>query len=162
MKSQNFVLGNRKLLLMLWLLFFGMTQTISAQDRTSGEVGIGFQAGQPTGVSVKIYKPNSWSPDFLAAWDLNDFFFLNVHAIKENHIGDSQRFHFFYGPGAFIGIDDRPKEFDDEVVIGLSGSFGLSLVFGDFEFFVQGTPRLSLIDSTNFDLGGGFGVRFYL
>ncbi len=162
MKNRNVIFRITKAFFIALIFLFGMNQSAEAQSRTSGEVGIGIQAGQPTGLSLKIYKPNGWSPDFLAAWDLDDFFFLNLHGIKEHHLGDSQRAHFFYGPGAFVGIVDRPKEFEDDVIAGVSGTFGFSLVFGDIEFFLQGTPRLSIIDKTNFDMGGGVGVRFYL
>lgn len=145
----------------LLFLIFG-SQIGEAQSRSAGDVGIGFQAGQPTGLTIRIYKPNGWSPDFLAAWDLNDFFFLNLHGVRENHLGSSGTAHFFYGPGAFVGIDDRPKELEDEVRAGVSGTFGFSFLFDKLELFVQGTPRLELIDSTNFDVGGGIGLRFYL
>jgi len=123
--------------------------TSSHAQRRSGQVGIGLQAGQPT------------SLDFLAAWDLNDFFFLNVHGLKDASLNREHTVHFFYGPGAFIGIRNI-SENNDDVELGVSGSFGLDFIVGSLEFYIQATPRLTVIDATNFDMGGGFGVRIYL
>jgi len=134
--------------------------TSSHAQRRSGQVGIGLQAGQPSGLTVKIYKPST-SLDFLAAWDLNDFFFLNVHGLKDASLNREHTVHFFYGPGAFIGIRNI-SENNDDVELGVSGSFGLDFIVGSLEFYIQATPRLTVIDATNFDMGGGFGVRIYL
>lgn len=144
----------------LFCLTFLTSQNLTAQ-RQAGDIGIGAQVGQPTGLTVKFYNPRT-SFDLLAAWDLDDFIFLNGHAVFDAHLNDRNTVHFFYGPGAFIGIRDRePENVDDDVVIGISGTFGLDVMFNKFELFIQGTPRLSLIEATDFDMGGGAGFRFY-
>jgi hypothetical protein len=129
-------------------------------QRAPGDVGLGVHVGQPTGVTLKIYNEQT-SVDFLAAWDLDDFFFLNVHAIYDVHLNDERTIHFFYGPGGYIGIRDRREGLDDEVELGVSGNFGFDFMIQKFEIFVQATPRLSLVQSTNFDMGGGVGFRVY-
>jgi hypothetical protein len=129
-------------------------------QRAPGDVGLGVHVGQPTGVTLKIYNEQT-SVDFLAAWDLDDFFFLIVHAIYDVHLNDEYTIHFFYGPGGYIGIRDRREGLDDEVELGVSGNFGFDFMIQKFEIFVQATPRLSLVQSTNFDMGGGVGFRVY-
>jgi hypothetical protein len=129
-------------------------------QRVPGDVGLGVHVGQPTGVTLKVYNEVT-SVDFLAAWDLDDFFFLNIHAIYDVHLNDEGTVHFYYGPGGYIGIRDRREGLDDEVEIGVSVNFGLDFMIRKFEIFVQGTPRLSLVESTNFDMGGGVGFRVY-
>lgn len=136
------------------------SQSVFAQ-RTSGDVGIGVHIGRPTGVTLKIYKQPT-SIDFLAAWDLDDFFFLNIHAIFDAHLNKENTIHFFYGPGGYIGIHDRPNDRPDDVEFGVSGNFGIDFLIRKFEIFLQLTPRLSLIESTDFHMGGGIGFRFYL
>ena len=151
---------NKRLLsLLASVLFLCATFQLSAQ-RAAGDVGIGIQFGQPSGLSLQIYQPRGMSPDFLAAWDLNDFFFLNVHGVFNNHIGNSEKLHFFYGPGGFIGIIDR--EGQDDIDLGVSGTIGLSLMIKKLELYIRATPRLALLDGTEADVGGGFGVRFFL
>lgn len=133
--------------------------SVSAQ-RSPGDVGLGVQIGQPTGLTIKIYNPGT-SVDFLAAWDLDDFFFLNIHAIYDAHLNDARTIHFYYGPGGFIGIRDRREGADDDVELGISGNFGLDFLIRRFEIFLQLTPRLALIEATDFDMGGGVGFRVY-
>ncbi len=131
-------------------------------QRAPGSVGIGAQIGEPSGVTLLVYNPQRTSYDFLAAWDMDDFFFLNSHALFEQHFGRSNRAHFFYGPGAFIGLRDRSNDRDDEVVVGVSGRVGVGYLFDRFEVYAQLTPRLALSPSTDGDFGGGVGFRFYL
>lgn len=148
-----------RLLALLCCSLFLLASPAHAQ-RTDGAVGIGGQIGDPSGVTLKIYHPGRFSYDFLAAWDLDDFFFLNLHAVRERHLGNTPRLHYFYGPGAFIGVRDRAPD-DDDLVLGISGTLGISYVVDELEFFGQITPRLSVVPDTDGDVGGGVGVRFY-
>jgi hypothetical protein len=147
-------------------IFFLTSGSDLAAQRASGDVGIGAQIGDPTGFTVKVYRPTT-SLDLLAAWDLDDFFFLNAHAIFDEHLNDRQTIHFLYGPGAFIGIRDHDGRGndgpgDDDVEIGLSGTVGIDFMIRRFEIYLHLTPRISVIESTDFELGGGLGFRFYL
>jgi|APTNR8051073442_1049403.scaffolds.fasta_scaffold00856_8 hypothetical protein len=142
--------------LLLSLLF--VTQ-ISAQ-----KVGIGVQLGRPSGLTLKVHKPSAMSVDILAAWDLDDFFFVNVHGLWEKPISGDGKFRFFYGPGAFLGVydDDRGNRFgDDEISVGISGTIGLSVWIDRLELYLQVTPRVAVLERTEADVGGGFGLRFY-
>ena len=137
-------------------------------QRAAGEVGIGAQFGAPTGLTVKVYQPTGISVDVLAAWDLDNFFFVNVHGLIERHIDQNQRFHWFIGPGVFAGIrnldedDDLAEPESDNFGAGISGTIGLNYIIGKVEIFGQFTPRLELLDETNGDLGGGLGFRVYI
>lgn len=134
-----------------------LPQRAEAQ-RVPGSVGIGFQIGDPSGVSLQFYNPEpSW--DFLAAWDFDDFFLLNVHALYERPLGNRPDLFLFYGPGAFIGFRDRPG--DDDVSVGISGTVGIGYLIEQFEIFARITPRLSLVPDTDGDVGGGIGARYY-
>ncbi|HLF64467.1 MAG TPA: hypothetical protein VI603_11970 [Saprospiraceae bacterium] len=139
--------------------FLFLCPSVIAQ-RAPGDVGLGVHIGQPTGVTLKVYQPST-SLDILAAWDLDDFFFLNIHAIFDTHLNDENTIHFYYGPGGYVGIRDRPRDLDDEIELGVSGNFGLDFLIQKFEIFLQVTPRVSLVKTTNFDMGGGVGFRFY-
>lgn len=129
-------------------------------QRAAGDIGIGLQAGQPSGLSIGVYQPTGMGLDILAAWDLNDFFYINPHGLFTNHIGDSETFHLFYGPGFFVGLHDEGSE--DRLRLGVSGTGGLSVMLGSFEIYGRVTPRLELIDETDVDIGGGLGFRLYL
>ncbi|MEZ4950516.1 MAG: hypothetical protein R2879_08280 [Saprospiraceae bacterium] len=143
------------------LSFFTLCFFTAEAQRADGAVGIGAQIGQPTGLTVKVYKPSGISTDILAAWDLDDFFFLNVHGLWERHIGSSENFHYFLGPGAFIGIRDHGNEQENDIAVGVSGNFGINVMLGILELYGQVTPRLEIIEKTDVDIGGGVGLRFY-
>ena len=130
-------------------------------QRAGGDVGLGLQIGEPSGVTLQFYNPGSMSWDFLAAWDVDDFFFLNVHGLYYRGIGQRNDVHLFYGPGAFIGIRDRGRDEDDDVVVGISGTIGIGIMVEQFQIFGSVTPRLSLIPGTDGDVGAGVGVRYY-
>lgn len=106
--------------------------------------------------------------DILLAWDIDDdkydFFFVNVHGLWFKPLNaSSPQFNFYYGPGAFVGLREHEDRFDDDhdVVIGASGNFGLNMEIDRFDVFLQLTPRLSLTPNTDFDMGGGLGLRFF-
>lgn len=153
----------KKILFTLFLLSFGLsTSTLLAQVK-SGSVGLGLQVGDPSGLTLKFYNGGRASVDILAAWDLNDYLFLNIHALYHKPLGGSGNVNFFYGPGAFLAFyeGDRRFDSDDYLGAGISGNFGINVFFDRFELFGQITPRLQVIERTNGDLGGGIGLRFY-
>ncbi len=150
-------------------LLIGASMPGSAQaQRAPGQLGLGGQVGSPSGITLKVYNPNTISYDFLAAWDLGDFFFLNVHGLYERplQLEGTSGVEYFFGPGGYIGFEDRDdgprRRDDDDVVLGISGRLGINIpVEQRFEFFMQVTPRINLIPDTEGDLGGGVGLRYY-
>ena len=144
----------------LCLLEMVAAPTAQAQRR-GGDIGIGGQIGDPSGVTLMIYNPGAMSYDFLAAWDSDDFFFLNAHGLFERPISGQRDLRFYYGPGVFLGFRDRGRDDDDDVVIGISGRVGLRYWINAFEIYVQLTPRLSVVPDTDGDVGGGIGFRYY-
>jgi hypothetical protein len=142
-------------------LLGGISASPAQAQRASGAIGIGGQIGEPSGISLIVYQPRSMSYEFLAAWESDDFFFLNAHGLFDQHVGRRQNVHFFYGPGVFLGLRDRGNDEDDETVAGISGRVGLGFLINQFEIYGQLTPRLSLTPNTNGDIGGGLGFRYY-
>ena len=145
---------------LLLLLALGLTQQASAQAGPH-RTGLGVVLGNPTSLTFKTYPTapvfGSEALDVSAAWDFNDeFVFAQVHFLWENPLPTEPQFRTFYGPGVFLGSTNT-----DEVALGASFNAGLALWTGRFEFFLQGTPRLSVIPATEFDLGAGLGARFY-
>lgn len=151
----------------LFLIAFLFVFSFSYGQRQSGDIGIGLQFGEPTGISLQFYKAYGPSLDFLVAWDLDDYFFVNGHALWEKPLGNSGKTNFYYGPGAYIGFregrggDRIFNDGNDSVVLGVSGRIGINILIDQFELFAHLTPRLTLIDNTNANMGGGFGGRFF-
>ena len=143
----------------LFILLLGALASPALAQRMPGRIGIGGQIGDPSGVTLLVHNTGGPSYDFLAAWDLDDFFYLNVHALYARSLGDAPRARFFYGPGAFVGIRERRD--DDEVRLGISATLGAGFVVEQFEFYARVTPRLTLTPGTDGDVGGGLGLRYY-
>lgn len=157
--------STRSLLVLALALGIGLVPTAQAQ-RTSGAAGLGGQVGDPSGVSLKFYNAGAPSYDFLAAWSsINDFFFLNAHAVFEEPIDAEnvdQPLEWFIGPGAFLGTFENNGPFSGDVVVGISGTVGLQVVLAEhFELYLQATPRFALVPETEGELGGGLGLRYY-
>lgn len=126
----------------------------------AGDVGVGGQLGEPSGITIKLYERPGFAYELLAAWDLDDFFFMNGHALYESAIPDAP-LRFYLGPGVLVGVrEGRPD--DSDFVIGISGEFGVNYFVERFEVFLHLTPRLGVIPSTEGDVGGGIGLRYYL
>lgn len=141
------------------LLLLGMLAGPVLAQRVPGSIGLGGQIGDPSGVTLLFYDAGGLSYDILAAWDLDDFFYVNLHGLYERPLADVARAHVFYGPGAFVGIRERRD--DNEVRLGVSSTLGASFVVEQFEFYVRVTPRLALTPGTDGDVGGGLGLRYY-
>ncbi len=127
----------------------------------AGEVGLGGQIGDPSGITLKLYQRPGFAYDLLAAWDLDRFFFLNAHALYERPITDSP-LRYYLGPGILLGFqEDAGPDEETNIVIGASGQFGVNFFVEQFEVFLQLTPRLSVIPDTDGEIGGGIGLRYY-
>lgn len=136
------------------LLLFAFVAT---ESRAQG-IGIGGQLGDPTGVTIR-----AGSLDLAAGWNIsNDRFFGQAHFIvgQTPLTGAGADLRLFYGPGVFIGAGEGRN---DDVRFGVSLNGGLSYFLNpNIEIFGQLTPRLQLVDRTDFNLGGAAGLRFYL
>ena len=147
------------LTLLIWPLFDASAQSLTTADGPAGDLGIGGQIGEPSGVTLKIYQRPGLAYELLAAWDLDAFFFLNGHALYERPIPDSP-LHYYLGPGAIIGIAED-NDGGSDLVIGISGQVGIDFFVERFEVFLHLTPRLSIIPQTDGEVGGGIGLRYY-
>lgn len=123
--------------------------------------GVGGQIGDPSGLSFKFYQAPNLSYDLLLAFDLDDdYTFLSGHRLWELTLDEAPaRFH--YGPGAFIGLDDRERRDGSDAVVGISFRAGINFFIDRFEVFLNLTPRLRVIPATEGELGGGGGLRYY-
>ena len=155
------MLANRSILFVFLFLLAVPAFTSARAQSPAGDLGLGGQIGDPSGITLKIYQRPGFAYEFLAAWDLDDFFFLNGHALFERPIPDSP-LRYYLGPGIVVGVeeDDGPGGGND-LVLGISGQFGVNFFVERFEVFLHLTPRLTVIPNTQGNIGGGIGLRYY-
>ncbi len=143
------------------------TSPVLERHPPPGRVGVGIQVGDPTGVSLKIYRRSATRKGILgtvdaytmlAAWNLDSFFYLDAHALKENALEDSP-LNYYIGPGIIIGV--REWRGENQSVAGVSVEGGLNFFTERFEVYLGLTPWFRIIPDPSLRLGGGVGLRFY-
>lgn len=123
--------------------------------------GLGIVLGEPTGLSAKLWTSSSNALDFAAAWSFKgdghmllqaDYVWHSFNLINVS----SGRLPLYYGIGGRVILSDDP-------LVGVRIPVGLNYQFASapIDIFVEIVPILDLIPSTDFDLGGGLGVRFW-
>ena len=125
----------------------------------SAQFGIGAQLGDPTGVSLK-FGAGRGALALAAGWDLGEPSSLSLEGhyfLRERSIPGDADLALFYGPGVFVQAREN-----QDTGFGVSFGVGLSLyATRDVELYGLVSPRLQLIEETDFDLGGGIGGRIY-
>jgi len=124
------------------------------------DFGIGIILGDPTGLSAKLYTGNNNAFDFAAAWSFKGSGHLLLQADYVWHSSlsrtSSGMFALYYGIGGRIIFSNDPN-------VGVRIPIGIDYVFSTapVDIFLEVVPVLDLIPSTDFDLNGGIGVRFW-
>jgi len=143
----------------LFIFLLGSSFTdLKAQD--SG-FGIGIIVGEPTGISMKKWVSGVGAVDGAVSWSLsNDWFLLQADYVRHafNAIPVSKgKLPLYYGLGGYLA-------FGDELGLGARIPLGINYIFGDvpLDIFAELVPTLNLAPNTDFSLGGGVGVRYFI
>jgi hypothetical protein len=134
----------------------------SAAPQESG-FGIGAILGEPTGLTVKWWVGRSAAMDAAAAWSLGRRSALHLHLDYLLHNFnlfrvETGRLPLYYGIGGRIKFRD-----DDDDNVGLRIPVGMDYLFrgAPFDIFLEIVPLIDLIPSTDFDMNGSIGVRYW-
>ena len=125
------------------------------------DFGIGIIAGDPTGLSAKLYTGSNNAFDFAAAWSFEGkgHMLFQADYVWHNSLSrtSSGMFALYYGIGGRIIFSNDPN-------VGVRVPIGIDYIFSSapIDIFAEIVPVLDLIPSTDFDLNGGIGVRFWL
>ena len=151
-----------------------MVSAVAAQDDTAGatktsssfkhgNVGIGVILGEPTGLSAKLWTSANTAFDLGLAWSFSGNGNFHIHGDYLFH-----RFGVFnVSKGAlplYFGVGVRMLFRDDaDDNIGIRFPIGIEYFFDDLPLavFVEIVPILDLTPSSDFDINGGLGGRFY-
>ena len=146
-----------KYILQILLIFLAISLSVTYAQKN---FGIGIIAGDPTGLSAKLYTGSNNAFDFAAAWSFKGSGHLLLQADYVWHSSlsrtSSGMFALYYGIGGRIIFSNDPN-------VGLRIPIGIDYVFSTapVDIFLEVVPVLDLIPSTDFDLNGGIGVRFW-
>ncbi len=131
----------------------------ASAQRQPGATGVGFQVGQPGGLVLKLYQPDSVAYDAVLTSDADDFAVAHVHRLWERALPNSP-LHFYLGPGLMAGagrLSSTPR-----LRLGLSTEAGLNFYAERFEVFLHLTPTLRFLPTSHVALDGNVGLRYYL
>lgn len=138
--------------------------TLAKAQNNGKDLGIGFIAGEPTGISLKSWTGGNNAFDLGLAWSLGRYDAVNIHGDYLWHNYDlfnevdSGSLPFYYGIGARVIFDDN------DAVLGARIPLGINYLFEDspIGIFLEVAPVFNVAPETDFDVDGGVGVRFYL
>lgn len=144
----------------LLIILLGLTtgSAVAQSNRLAGAIGIGAQAGTPTGLTLKYYPRKDIGVILLGSWSLERFLLFSMHGTYEHPIPDSP-LRFFIGPGFEAGREGDEMESDIRISITLMP--GLNFFTEKFEVFLQGMPGLKLKPDQQLTLGGAVGLRYF-
>ena len=137
--------------------------TVAQAGNNKSGFGIGIMAGEPTGISMKLWLSEANALDAGVAWSLenNNSFQLQVdyvmHKFSLINVGDGS-LPLYFGLGGRLRF--RENGSDD---IGVRVPVGLDYLFEDtpIDIFGEIVPILDLSPSTEFDINAAVGARFY-
>lgn len=144
-----------RLQILVVLLVISLSATYAQKN-----FGIGIILGEPTGLSAKLYTGGSNAFDFAAAWSFKGDGHLLLQADYVWHSpltrASSGQLFLYYGIGGRVIFQNDPLV-GARIPIGLDYQFSTAPI----DIFVEIVPILDLIPDTDFDIGGGIGIRFW-
>lgn len=130
----------------------------------ASSLGLGVMAGEPTGVTVKVWGSSRHAFDGAAGWSIGEGGWIYLHGdyLWHRYELDPEEFEgsvpYYFGVGGRLLLHEG-----DDSRIGVRFPIGLDYLFdgGRFDVFIEVAPVLDLVPETDFDLTGGVGARYY-
>ena len=146
-----------KHMLQILVIILGISLSVTYAQKS---FGAGIILGDPTGISAKLYTGNANAFDFAAAWSFKGkgHFLFQTDYIWHSPLDNttSGLVAMYYGIGGRVIFSDDPN-------VGVRIPIGVDYIFSSapVDIFAEVVPVLDLIPSTDFELNGGIGVRFW-
>ncbi len=149
----------RKTIFVLYIINIIFISQLNAQDNG---FGVGIIAGEPTGLSGKLWLGGTNALDMAAAWSFKGDGNLLLQADYVWHSFDlinisSGKLPLYFGIGGRIIFQSNDTNLGVRVPVGLDYMFSGAPV----DIFLEVVPILDLTPSTDIDFGGGIGVRYW-
>jgi hypothetical protein len=130
-------------------------------------IGLGIIAGEPTGLSFKLWSKQTVAFDAGAAWSFvggeyfqihGDFLLHNFNLFRV----ETGRMSLFYGAGARLKFAEDAAG-GSETIFSLRVPVGLAYEFEKtpIELFFEIVPMLDFVPATELQLAGAVGFRYY-
>jgi len=148
----------KKLTLTTFIFLFAATCALAKQPST---FGLGIQAGNPTGLSGKLWTSKTNAYAFLYAWNTLGDTYIHLHADYLWHdfkqiLVDEGRMPVYYGIGGWVESGNKTQ-------VGVRVPVGLEYIFpsNKVDIFMEIAPGIRLVEGTAFTIQVGIGGRYY-
>ena len=139
-----------------------MAVTVAVPSYSSADVAAGLIAGEPTGLSFKMWMEGGGALDAAAGWSFGEDgrFYLHADYLLQRMIEDTEiggTVPLYFGVGGRVLLRDG-----QESRLGVRIPVGLDYFFDNdrFNVFVELAPIIDLVPETELELSGGIGLRF--
>ena len=145
----------------LWLPALLLLAPGASLAQDSG-FGLGIIAGEPTGLSAKIWLSQRSALDLAAAWSFQDETALHLHADYVAHFFDLIKVSKGKLP-LYAGVGGRVKFGEHDEFVGIRVPVGLAYLFAGVpvDAFVEIVPLLELTPETELRLNAAIGARYF-
>lgn len=144
-------------ILIIFIILFSNFQNLSAQR---AKLGIGIILGKPTGITSKYWINSNSAFVGGLSWSIKDnALYMHLDYVKHDYTlirVNRGKLAVYYGIGGKFMLAK-------ETNIGVRMPVGLNYIFQSLpiDLFLEIVPSLILIPSTDFDLDGGIGMRYF-
>lgn len=151
---------NRTLSSLLAVAALVLSAPLSGHAKQGGDVGLGIVAGNPAGISAKIWTGQRNAIDIIAGMDFyHDRISLNAdyvwHEFDIFRVSRGQM-PLYYGMGLWTSVSNDPA-------MGARGVVGIEYLFpsAPLDVFLELGPSVAILPGTGFGLDAGLGMRFF-
>ncbi|MEA3311662.1 MAG: hypothetical protein U9Q76_05535 [candidate division WOR-3 bacterium] len=153
----------KRTLMISGLLLIALAGAAQAGRSSHGDVGIGLQLGEPTGITAKFWLDRTSAIDATVGWNLiSDRFTLQAGYLYHFPLDvPTGSLAAYVGAGGLIGAKGDGHPEDGDIFLAGRIPLGLEYIYSPVSFYAELDPLVTLLPKTGFDFGGGIGFRFY-
>jgi len=157
----------KRILILAIVLMIGM---VGIAQASHGNVGLGIQLGEPTGITAKFWLNRTNAIDATVGWNLiSDKFTIQAGYLWHFPLSaglPKGSLAAYVGVGGLLGggyYHPYHPHYPYEAYILLAGRIplGLEYIYDPISFYAELDPLIILFPAVGPGLGGGIGFRFY-
>lgn len=153
----------KRTLMISGLLLIALAGIAQAAHASHGNVGLGIQLGEPTGITAKFWLDRTSAIDATVGWNLiSDRFTLQAGYLWHFPLDvPTGSLAAYVGAGGLMGAKGDEHPGDGDIYLAGRIPLGLEYIYDPISFYAEVDPLIVLIPATDFGIGGGIGFRFY-
>ena len=150
------------MILLVWNTVAG-SQSRYESNQTYGKFGLGFIAGEPTGLSWKYRFSHENALEGAVGFLPDNGIRANMDYVWHSHPFSNHQFGLDYGAGIALGPGRTIESRGQDIGFGVRGVAGLNYLLPNapLDLFVEAAPTMILAPNSRMIVEPGFGMRVY-